>query len=567
MNVKFSLKYKIFAGVFFIQFVIIAVFIHSFVTSFKEEKLTSAYEVNAFTISEIKTKLDNKVTSILDKIKSATILVEKNKLDKSGFIELLNLDQDKSIEALLQYDWLDEKSSLVQQMQVTKLNFPDMTAYFNSFLKNQNKQLPFFWNLKWHNHDFVVLGVNFNYDIEVNQVKIQKKKYFFIFFNKSELFQVKNKSQLVDIFIFNKNGESLYTSSDSSNEINEDLFQSSAFENALKSTNIVQVSQYLFNKKNYLMSTLTQPFGEIVIATLISADEAFSGVSKVYYDAFILAALSIIFNYIVTQYFSSTITKPLTYLMQQMQRVSKGELDIAVEVRSSDEVGLLAKNFKQMTKDLKTSKDDLQNLNRDLEQKVADRTKQLEELTIKDPLTGAYNRRYFDQKLLEEIQRSKRTNSPIGLLYLDIDHFKKYNDQNGHPEGDQLLINFVKTIKGVVRNHDFFCRLGGEEFCIVTVNTELNGLKIFAEKVRNQVYTTDFKFGEKQPMGRLSCSIGVSMFPDFADGPESLVKSADEALYHAKQGGRNRWVVAEKPTVSLVKDESTLSKEEKNKAS
>lgn len=567
MNVKFSLKYKIFAGVFFIQFVIIAVFIHSFVTSFKEEKLTSAYEVSAFTISEIKTKLDNKVTSILDKIKSATILVEKNKLDKSGFIELLNLDQDKSIEALLQYDWLDEKSSLVQQMQVTKLNFPDMTAYFNSFLKNQNKQLPFFWNLKWHNHDFVVLGVNFNYDIEVNQVKIQKKKYFFIFFNKSELFQVKNKSQLVDIFIFNKNGESLYTSSDSSNEINEDLFQSSAFENALKSTNIVQVSQYLFNKKNYLMSTLTQPFGEIVIATLISADEAFSGVSKVYYDAFILAALSIIFNYIVTQYFSSTITKPLTYLMQQMQRVSKGELDIAVEVRSSDEVGLLAKNFKQMTKDLKTSKDDLQNLNRDLEQKVADRTKQLEELTIKDPLTGAYNRRYFDQKLLEEIQRSKRTNSPIGLLYLDIDHFKKYNDQNGHPEGDQLLINFVKTIKSVVRNHDFFCRLGGEEFCIVTVNTELNGLKVFAEKVRNQVYTTDFKFGEKQPMGRLSCSIGVSMFPDFADGPESLVKSADEALYHAKQGGRNRWVVAEKPTVSLVKDESTLSKEEKNKAS
>lgn len=567
MNVKFSLKYKIFAGVFFIQFVIIAVFIHSFVTSFKEEKLTSAYEVNAFTISEIKTKLDNKVTSILDKIKSATILVEKNKLDKSGFIELLNLDQDKSIEALLQYDWLDEKSSLVQQMQVTKLNFPDMTAYFNSFLKNQNKQLPFFWNLKWHNHDFVVLGVNFNYDIEVNQVKIQKKKYFFIFFNRSELFQVKNKSQLVDIFIFNKSGESLYTSSDSSIEINEDLFQSSAFENALKSTNIVQVSQYLFNKKNYLMSTLTQPFGEIVIATLISADEAFSGVSKVYYDAFILAALSIIFNYIVTQYFSSTITKPLTYLMQQMQRVSKGELDIAVEVRSSDEVGLLAKNFKQMTKDLKTSKDDLQNLNRDLEQKVADRTKQLEELTIKDPLTGAYNRRYFDQKLLEEIQRSKRTNSPIGLLYLDIDHFKKYNDQNGHPEGDQLLINFVKTIKSVVRNHDFFCRLGGEEFCIVTVNTELNGLKVFAEKVRNQVYTTDFKFGEKQPMGRLSCSIGVSMFPDFADGPESLVKSADEALYHAKQGGRNRWVVAEKPTVSLVKDESTLSKEEKNKAS
>lgn len=546
-NVKYPLKTKIFAAVFFVQLVIVAIFIHSFVTSFKEDKLTSAYELNAHTISEIKTKLENKILSIIDKIRSSTILIEKHQLDQKSLESFLNISEDKSIEAVFQYEYKkDNPTPLTKLQQISKKPMPDMAAYFSKAIQTSQSKVPFFWSFQWNNTNFTALRLNFSYNIETNGQQIFKEQYFFILFNQDELFQFKTNDQLSDVMIFNNLGQLLYSNHLFDSEQIETTFALPVFQNALQNKNILQVSQQTIGQKNYLISTLAQSSGDIIISTMISTEDAFAGVKKVYQDAAILTALSILFNYVVIQYFSSTITKPLSYLTQQMQKISKGQLDINVDVQSQDEVGVLASNFKQMTLDLKTSKTELQNLNRDLEQKVADRTKQLEELTIKDPLTGAFNRRFFDQKMLEEIQRSKRSGSPVGLLYLDIDHFKKYNDQNGHPEGDQLLINFVKTIKGVVRTHDFFCRLGGEEFCIITVNTDINGLQTFAEKVRSHIYATDFKFGEKQPLGRLSCSIGVSLYPDFAHDPDSLVKSADEALYHAKQGGRNRWVMAEK---------------------
>ena len=565
-NVKYPLKTKIFAAVFFIQFVIVAIFIHSFVTSFKEDKLTSAYELNAYTISEIKTKLENKILSIIDKIRSSTILIEKHQLDQKSLESFLNISEDKSIEAIFQYDYKkDNPIPLTKLQQISKKPMPDMTSYFSKMVQSSQSKLPFFWSFQWNNTNFTALRLIFSYNIEANGQQIFKEQYFFVLFKQDELFQFKTNSQLSDVMIFNNTGQLLYSNHPFDSELVETTFSLPVFQNALQNKNILQVSQQTINQKSYLISTLAQGSGDIIISTMISTEDAFAGVKKVYQNAAILAVLSILFNYFVTQYFSSSITKPLSYLTQQMQKISKGQLDINVDVRSQDEVGVLASNFKQMTLDLKTSKTELQNLNRDLEQKVADRTKQLEELTIKDPLTGAYNRRFFDQKILEEIQRSKRSGAPVGLLYLDIDHFKKYNDQNGHPEGDQLLINFVKTVKSVVRTHDYFCRLGGEEFCIVTVNTDINGLQIFAEKVRSHIYTTDFKFGEKQPLGRLSCSIGVSLYPDFAHDPDSLVKSADEALYHAKQGGRNRWVMAEKAIAHEVNQ--AIENLNKNKAS
>jgi len=128
-----------------------------------------------------------------------------------------------------------------------------------------------------------------------------------------------------------------------------------------------------------------------------------------------------------------------------------------------------------------------------------------------------------------------------------------------------LLINFAKTVKAIVRAEDSFCRLGGEEFCVVTVNTDVEGMKILAEKVRSTIWETDFKFGEKQPMGRLSCSIGVSLYPEFASDPDTLVKAADEALYRAKQGGRNIWMLAEKSVVKEV--DEVYNKLNKNKVS
>lgn len=171
--------------------------------------------------------------------------------------------------------------------------------------------------------------------------------------------------------------------------------------------------------------------------------------------------------------------------------------------------------------------------------------KRMHEMAIKDPLTSLYNRRYYNQKLEEEIARSRRTRYPVSLIYLDIDHFKKYNDNNGHQNGDLLLKAISKLMQKTSRANDIVARLGGEEFSIILPHTDLMGAAVKAEKLRKAVETTKFPFGELQPMGFISISIGVSEYPAVAKDAEALVKAADDALYKVKETSRNRVCVAQ----------------------
>lgn len=552
---KFSLKYKIFAVIFFIQLTVISIFIYAFVKSFKAEKLTAAYESNANTLSLIKQRLESKIILLIEKVRSSTDLIEKNQLNASGLIETLQQDKDKAVAAVYHFeDKSDSPGQLLKVQQLNKSGFPEMTVYLTQIYKATESQFPYFWNFDYQGKSYTGLGFSLNYNLAINEKQMSKKHVFFFFFNKAELFTFKNSGGVADVVIYDKIGKILFSESDIDPDELRRFAKKSIFQSAVQNKNILQVSEQAMGKLKFLVSVQAQPLGDLVVATMISTEAAFQGVSKVYIDAIYLTVFSVLFSYFLASFLSSTITSPLRKLATQMQNISKGDLDVVVDIKTQDEIGVLASNFKQMTLDLKVSKQDLQNLNRDLEQKVAERTAQLEELTIKDPLTGAFNRRYYDQRVTEEIARSNRTGNPVGLLYLDIDHFKKYNDQNGHPEGDQLLINFVKTLKSVIRTSDYLCRLGGEEFCVITVDTPLQGVEIFAEKVRSHIYATDFKYGEKQPLGRLSASIGVSMYPQFSSDPATLMKSADEALYRAKQGGRNCWMLAEKPMSAAVND-------------
>lgn len=174
--------------------------------------------------------------------------------------------------------------------------------------------------------------------------------------------------------------------------------------------------------------------------------------------------------------------------------------------------------------------------------------KRIHEMAIKDPLTTLYNRRFFNEKLEEEITRSRRTRYPVSLIYLDIDHFKKYNDTNGHPMGDVIIKSVAQILIKTSRKSDVVARLGGEEYAILCPHTAKDGAAIKAEKVRLIIESTKFPNGEKQPLGKVSISIGVSEYPTLAMDSESLVKSADDALYKVKQAGRNRVCMAEPPS-------------------
>jgi diguanylate cyclase (GGDEF)-like protein len=176
---------------------------------------------------------------------------------------------------------------------------------------------------------------------------------------------------------------------------------------------------------------------------------------------------------------------------------------------------------------------------RDLELKNRSLVKQLEELSIRDPLTGIYNYRYLQTCLTEAIERSRRYGHKFFLLMVDVDHFKDVNDTHGHLFGDHVLKKIVEILLGELRSTDRLFRYGGEEFIIII--NEIS--KSQAEKVicrqmhaiRNHIFTHE---GQK---AKITVSMGGAFFPEDADNKVGLIKKADQALYRAKEAGRDRY--------------------------
>jgi diguanylate cyclase (GGDEF)-like protein len=129
---------------------------------------------------------------------------------------------------------------------------------------------------------------------------------------------------------------------------------------------------------------------------------------------------------------------------------------------------------------------------------------------------------------------------PLSVFIFDIDHFKNYNDTNGHPAGDELLRSIGRLIKHSLRPGDVACRYGGEEFIIAMTETDREAGYEQAEKVRKTIAATRLQHGEKQPLGMISISGGVASFPKDGTSVSELIQLADEALYQSKKGGRNR---------------------------
>jgi len=208
----------------------------------------------------------------------------------------------------------------------------------------------------------------------------------------------------------------------------------------------------------------TLDFAPAAVFSEIDSVKAFDAVTKLVSRSLVVGAFILLVTFLISFLFSHSLTSPLMELTSTMRKVSGGDLTQRFNTRSKDEIGLLGGVFNKMTEDLHSSRQNLEKLNATLEEKVKERTQQLEELATKDPLTGLFNRRYFNTKITEELNRSRRSKSPVSIIYLDIDHFKKYNDGNGHPQGDELLKQFSRTLLAAIRKTDTCARLGGEEF-------------------------------------------------------------------------------------------------------
>lgn len=167
----------------------------------------------------------------------------------------------------------------------------------------------------------------------------------------------------------------------------------------------------------------------------------------------------------------------------------------------------------------------------------------LRQQAIRDPLTGLFNKRYLQETLEREVERARRAEKPLGVLMLDLDHFKRFNDTYGHEAGDELLRAFGHVLKGIVRVEDIPCRYGGEEFTLIMPDCPLEPLLVRAEEIRRAVEQIQVKKGG-EVLGLVTVSIGAAVFPDQGAQGEVLLQMADAALYQAKKAGRNRVVAA-----------------------
>ena len=164
---------------------------------------------------------------------------------------------------------------------------------------------------------------------------------------------------------------------------------------------------------------------------------------------------------------------------------------------------------------------------------------QFQLMSITDPLTGLQNRRYLEERLTEEINRSKRYGYAMSFMMIDIDDFKHYNDRNLHQAGDLALQMTAQCLKSALRAADIAARYGGEEFCILLPQTNLSEAAMIAERIRRRVERTRFSHGKSQPGGALTVSIGVSTFTPEHETAEEIIRAADRALYLAKGLGKN----------------------------
>jgi len=162
------------------------------------------------------------------------------------------------------------------------------------------------------------------------------------------------------------------------------------------------------------------------------------------------------------------------------------------------------------------------------------------ELARKDSLTDTLNRRAFMEKLDRELERAARKNIPLSLLMTDIDHFKQVNDRYGHIAGDRALKQFVSQMGQAIRPYDFIGRYGGEEFILCLPDCSIREGRAIAERMRKKIETTDMHISKSKPSIRITASFGISSLASADEtNAESLIKKADNALYTAKNEGRN----------------------------
>jgi len=290
-----------------------------------------------------------------------------------------------------------------------------------------------------------------------------------------------------------------------------------------------------------------QPIGALAVG--LSTNSLNSNISTLTQQNIILAVLIISIGIGLSILYMRQIIYPLIELTEVTTQMSTGDLTLRAEIQQKDEIGQLGDAFNQMADAIQEREADFVELASWLEKTIAERTSELiqqnerlEQLAISDPLTQVYNRRFFFELAEKEFERAKRYEHPLAVVILDADHFKNINDTYGHLIGDQILLNLAQICLENIRSVDIFARYGGEEFVVLMPEADCKAAVTTSERLREKVIKATLLDGSIDIM--VSISLGTACWDGKQDiSLDTLLARADQALYRAKETGRNQVVL------------------------
>jgi diguanylate cyclase (GGDEF)-like protein len=290
--------------------------------------------------------------------------------------------------------------------------------------------------------------------------------------------------------------------------------------------------RYVYDKISWVRYV---PSLDMYVASSVYVDDIASISRKLCYEIYGLAGSILLLALLFGGFALGKIIHPVERLEKAAKRISEGNLDIRTNIRTSDELGKLSTAFDDMVERLQRQINELDEL-------VEKKTEAIRRLAVTDVLSGLYNRRYFNEKASELFRDALKEGRHFSVLMIDIDDFKRINDDFGHLKGDEVIRIVGEVLRKTIRRSDKACRYGGEEFVILMPGTRSNEAFEVAERIRKNIKAL---VEEKLNGMKVSVSIGIAEV-DFSQDVtiEDVMKRADEVLYRAKKEGKDKTVVS-----------------------
>lgn len=347
------------------------------------------------------------------------------------------------------------------------------------------------------------------------------------------------KNDYIDIYIFNNNGEIISSLKE------ENQFFRSFFEYKKKNLEeLVRPTIITFLNKKYIVQVIPIKNGDNseYISIFADYDSILAPYELQVFNLLIIFTLTALIMVPIIIYFSGIIIKPIYELVKESLKIKRRRYESIKKVESSIlEVSYLSSAFEDMSESIHRYQNSLEEQVKERTKELIDKNQELLKLSITDKLTEIYNRAKLDKTLQEEFNRSKRYKTEFSVILIDIDFFKKVNDTFGHQIGDDVLKESAQVLKNSIRLTDVLGRWGGEEFLIISPQTNLEGAVKIAEHINNAIKLYKFKTYPN----KVTMSIGVASYFEDMSKIEEILLNADKSLYKAKENGRDRVVYHE----------------------